>query len=326
LIINLQNFLLINYRALAFGKGDIFYICYMQLSTYISDLLYRYECVIVPGFGGFISNTISSRVNHFTHTFYPPAKKITFNGQLTNNDGLLANYVAAVENCSFEVANKNITAEVNSWKNQLEKSPLELSKIGNLSLSKEHKIVFNPFDEINYLRDAYGLDSYTVHPVKRETYKQKVVPVATIEKKKSSSFYKYAASVAALLAIGILGWKNNQEEQLKTLELQQQEVIVKKIQEATFFISNSLPEINLDLVKEMPKKYHLMAGSFRDKSNAYKLVKQLQNKGFKAEIVGVNKWGLNQVAFESYATREAAIKKLAELKKNVAKDAWLLIR
>ena len=64
----------------------------------------------------------------------------------------------------------------------------------------------------------------------------------------------------------------------------------------------------------------------KERSNAYKLVKQLQNKGFKAEIVGVNKWGLNQVAFESYATREAAIKKLAELKKNVAKDAWLLIR
>ena len=43
---------------------------------------------------------------------------------------------------------------------------------------------------------------------------------------------KPAARIAASgVAIGILGWKNNQEEQLKTLELQQQEVIVKKIQE-----------------------------------------------------------------------------------------------
>jgi hypothetical protein len=298
----------------------------MQLSNYISDLLYRYECVIVPGFGGFISNTISSKINHFTHTFYPPAKKIAFNGQLTNNDGLLANYIAAVEKCSFEEANEKITVQVISWKKQLKKSNLKFSKIGDLSLNKEHKIVFTPFEEINYLRDSFGLESYAFPPIKRETYNQKVVSVATIEKKKNSSFYKYAASVAVLLTLGTLGWRNNQEKQLKALELQQQEVIEKKIQEATFFISNSLPEINLDLVKEMPKKYHLMAGSFREKSNAYKLVKQLQNKGFNAAIVGVNKWGLNQVAFESYASREAAVEKLEQLKANVAKDAWLLVR
>ncbi len=298
----------------------------MQFSNYISDLLYRYECVIVPGFGGFISNTISSKVNHFTHTFYPPAKKIAFNSQLTNNDGLLANYISAVEKCSFEEANEKITTQVNSWKNQLKKSNLEFPKIGNLSFNKEQKIVFTPSEEINYLRDSFGLEAYNSAAILRETYKQKVVPVTTIEKKKSSSFYKYAASVAVLLTIGTLGWKNNQEKQLKALELQQQKVVERKIQEATFFISNSLPEINLKLVKKMPKKYHLMAGSFREKSNAYKLVKQLQNKGFNSQIVGVNKWGLNQVAFESYTTREDAIEKLQQIKANVAKDAWLLVR
>ena len=28
---------------------------FMQLATYISDLLYRYECVIIPGFGAFLT-------------------------------------------------------------------------------------------------------------------------------------------------------------------------------------------------------------------------------------------------------------------------------
>lgn len=298
----------------------------MQLSNYISDLLYRYECVIVPDFGGFVTNTVPSKVNHFTHTFYPPAKKIAFNSQLTNNDGLLANYIAAVEKCSFEKANEKIAALVNSWKIQLQKEHVIFPKIGKFSLSKEHNLVFTPSEEINYLRDSFGLQSYHSSAIKREVYKQKIVPVAKIEKKKNRSYFKYAASVAVLLTIGTLGWKNNQEKQQKAFEIQQQEAVEKKIQEATFFISNALPEINLDLVKEVPKKYHLMAGSFREKANADKLVKQLQNKGFDAKIVGVNKWGLNQVAFESHATRETAVKKLNQIKESHAKDAWLLVR
>jgi hypothetical protein len=75
----------------------------MSLTNYINDLLYRYDCVIVPDFGGFVTNAISARVNHFSHTFYPPTKQLTFNSHLTNNDGLLANYIASSENISFKL-------------------------------------------------------------------------------------------------------------------------------------------------------------------------------------------------------------------------------
>jgi len=76
----------------------------MTLANYINDLLYRYDCVIVPDFGGFVTNAISAKVNQFSHTFYPPTKQITFNSHLKNNDGLLANYIASSENVSFEKA------------------------------------------------------------------------------------------------------------------------------------------------------------------------------------------------------------------------------
>ncbi|MEC8884654.1 MAG: SPOR domain-containing protein, partial [Bacteroidota bacterium] len=32
----------------------------MHFSNYISDLLYRYECVIVPGFGAFLAHRVSA--------------------------------------------------------------------------------------------------------------------------------------------------------------------------------------------------------------------------------------------------------------------------
>jgi len=69
----------------------------MQLETYISDLLYRYDCVTVPELGAFLTNRVSAKVHESTHTFYPPKKLLSFNEQLQNNDGLLANYIAEVE-------------------------------------------------------------------------------------------------------------------------------------------------------------------------------------------------------------------------------------
>ena len=80
----------------------------MQLATYINDLLYRYECVIIPGFGAFLTQYHSAQIDSNTHTFYPPEKTLSFNRQLQTNDGLLANYVASVEKCSYETALQKI--------------------------------------------------------------------------------------------------------------------------------------------------------------------------------------------------------------------------
>ena len=78
----------------------------MQISTYINDLLYRYECVIIPGFGAFLTQYQSARIEN--NSFHPPGKALLFNRQLQANDGLLANYVASAENCSYELALQKI--------------------------------------------------------------------------------------------------------------------------------------------------------------------------------------------------------------------------
>ena len=299
----------------------------MQISNYISDLLYRYECVIIPGFGGFVSNTISATVNHFTHTFNPPTKKLSFNSQLKHNDGLLANYIATLENISFEEATANIEAKVAGWNLELQKNKITLNAIGSLALNREQNIIFEPFEDTNYLASSYGLESLQSPAIKRLEYQQKITQLETTAHRKSPGYLKYAATVAVLLTVGTLSWNSIQQKKAIALEQATQEVISQKIQEATFIISNPLPEINLDVVKkELPKKYHLIAGAFGEKANANKKIKQLKRKGFDAKIIGVNKWGLTQVSFDSYTTREEAVKQLKILKKNVDKSAWLYIK
>ena len=79
-----------------------------MIEKHISALLYRYQCVIVPGFGAFLTETKPASLDADTHTFYPPKKQISFNANLKNNDGLLANHIALQEKISYGEAVRKI--------------------------------------------------------------------------------------------------------------------------------------------------------------------------------------------------------------------------
>ena len=300
----------------------------MNLANYINDLLYRYDCVIVPDFGGFVTNRIGAKLNSDTHTFYPPTKQIAFNSHLKHNDGLLANYIASTEQISFEKASTAISLSVIKWQNELQKNEIKLDNLGAISLNESKQIIFEPNKEINFLTASYGLSSVASSAINR--YKQEVkplIPIATSTQKKGvPAFIKYAATAAILLTLGYIGHNGYQQDQQNKQFANQQKVIEKKIQSATFIISNPLPTLNLNVIKEITKPYHLVAGAFQFPENAEKKVKELISKGFNAKIIGINKWGLTQVTFNSYADKNEAINNLNKIKKTVSSDAWLLIK
>jgi hypothetical protein len=309
----------------------------MKLSNYISDLLYRYECVIVPNFGGFITNETSAKVNHFTHTFYPPKKQITFNSHLKNNDGLLANYIASVEKIPFNDAVSKIENEIQKWNQTIEKESIEISKIGSLSLNKDKKIVFEPATSVNYLTSSFGLNSFNSPAIKRLQYKEKAAILEPVfveldneekRNRKAPLLLKYAATAAILFAVGSFGWKTYNENQYQNQLLAEQELqqsVEKKIQQATFVIENPLPAITLNVTKEV-QSYHIIAGAFREPGNAQKKVDQLLKKGYDAQILGVNKWNLTQVSYASFSDRLEALQNLRTIKRTVTSEAWLLVK
>jgi hypothetical protein len=61
----------------------------MQLNKQIIDLLFEHDCVIIPGFGGFVAQYSSASFEEISQSFVPPSKSILFNKNLINNDGLL---------------------------------------------------------------------------------------------------------------------------------------------------------------------------------------------------------------------------------------------
>jgi hypothetical protein len=291
----------------------------MTVAKYINDLLYRYDCVIVPNFGGFITNKIGAKVNQFTHHFYPPTKQIAFNPHLKQNDGLLVNYIASVENISFEKAIAKINASVATWQETLKSESLVFDNIGAITLNEKKQFIFEPKKAHNFLTSSFGLSE-----VSSPTIKQQAIPVAN--KSVIPLFAKYAATAAILFALGFIVQKGVKERQQSELYATQKEALDKKIQTATFVISNPLPTIELNATKEKPKPFHVIAGAFQFPENAERKFKELKKKGYNAAILGVNKWGLTQVCFDSFYSRKEAFATLASIKKEVSKDAWILIK
>ena len=314
----------------------------MQLETYISDLLYRYECVTVPEFGAFLSQRVSATIHESTNAFYPPKKRLSFNEQIQTNDGLLARYIADVEKISFETVTEKIAKRVKSLKSHLTEGEIvSLENIGELKLNNEGKIEFNPSYHLNYLTDAFGLSQLVSPAVTREVYKQeveaieKVIPLTiTPEKRTSSSsvskpYLKYAAVALIALTLGGLVSGNYYVSEIKTQnQIAQEEAntqLETKIQEATFVISNPLPAATLNVSKRTGN-YHIVAGAFRVENNCDKKVAQLKELGFKAKKIGANIYGLHQVAYASFTDRNEALRELRTIRRNNNEAAWLLVK
>lgn len=311
----------------------------MMLDNYISDLLYRYQCVTVPGFGAFVAETVPAQVNGSAATFLPPRKIITFNSNIKNNDGLLANHIAANENVSFEKATEMIAQKVASWNYELDqRNALVFDKIGTINVNGEEKnLVFEPANTTNFLVSSFGLSQFVSPEVKREVLKQEVealeekAPIIfTSERKKNNfAFVKYAAAIAILGTVGLFGFKMHYDQQVaeQTLVVQKnvQDKLHEQIQQATFFIETpNVTAVELPVVEEkLP--YHLIAGAFRSEENAEKALQMLIDQGFKAQKLDKNKYDLYPVAYGSYATLEEAEMEKQKLKSEVDAEAWLLI-
>lgn len=247
----------------------------MTLSKYIRDLLYRYECVIIPEFGGFLTKTISAQIDEKSSTLHPPSKRLGFNSQLKENDGLLANYIASVDKVSYETATNFIELEVKKWQEKLVNKDVVLEEVGTFSLNNDKNIVFEPDPNANFLTDSFGLTSIVAPTVFRADYMNEEVVYESISdtlsaeeiyvnsdkiKRRIGPFLRYAATFAILLTIGYFLGKqiiNNNKlgRQVAEMEEDQESLLNTRIQEATFEINKTLPAITLKAKTALDSEY-----------------------------------------------------------------------
>jgi CCDC81-like prokaryotic HU domain 1/CCDC81-like prokaryotic HU domain 2/SPOR domain len=146
----------------------------MNVDKHISDLLYLHDCVIVPEWGGFVANYAPAKVHPTQHSFTPPSKKIVFNANLKNNDGLLANHIATLEHTNYPEALKHIQQFVASVNVQLKNgAKVKMDELGTLYFDVERNIQFEPATT-NYLLDAFGLSEFQSPAIKHGTITKRI--------------------------------------------------------------------------------------------------------------------------------------------------------
>ena len=329
------------------------------METYISDLLYRHDCVIVPYLGGFITNYKSAQIHPVSHTLRPPSKSISFNVQLQNNDGLLANYISDCEGITFASAQVKIEQFVKALQNDLEhKSQAKIAKVGVLSRDLNGLISFEPDNSVNYLLDAFGLDTVQSPAIIR---KSKIVSspknlsksAKTISSHRASFNWKVAAVI--LPFIGLSTYVSFQQESIsdsyanyaylnpfkvkpaavytpRHIEQEEKTIVVEAIEMPSKKTTDS-PKVETatkgaEIVKVLETKitqiqYHLVAGCFSSEANAQNLVNKLKSDGFESSVIGQNTKGLFRVAFQSFENKEEALTQMQKLKAS-SKSTWLL--
>lgn len=176
----------------------------MKLDSYISELLYHHDCVIVPGLGGFVVNYKPAQIDEIKNTFYPPSKSISFNKNLRNNDGLLINHIATHTNKQYNTVDRLIEEHVAEINQALKlKKRFSFTEIGSLYIDRENKLLFEPENKLNYLTDSYGLSVFQKQPIIRTTIEEKITkefkdrttPLVAVKEKSNTRKWAIAAAI-----------------------------------------------------------------------------------------------------------------------------------
>ncbi len=140
-------------------------------------LLNRYECVILPDFGGFIVRESPCNFNASKDRIKPASKHIFFNPHLTANDGLLYNEIQTARACTYTEAVEWYQSTVAEYKQVIEDAgSRKFGELGTFFKGKENNFWFSPAPELNLSLDSFGLSAIDIYKVAQtETVSETIV-------------------------------------------------------------------------------------------------------------------------------------------------------
>lgn len=322
----------------------------MNIEKHLSGLLAEQDCVIVPGFGGFITNYIPAGINPVTHVFTPPSRQVAFNARLRNNDGILANHLVRSLDITYAEAVAFIEKLSVEWVNILNKGDkVIIQGIGLIFSDKENNLQFIPEGNINLLDDAFGLTSFSSLPIQKlgtlqKSSEKRIRTNAVSSARKLPSSLKWAVVLLPLAALSF--WSAFNTNKVTNLYHNVASVIPSPAESsstktaAPFAVNIPAAENNAEVIVpetvveadviatpeavKVENNYFIIAGAFGVKENADNLVESLKAKGYDASIAGQNRNGLFRVSIEGFSEMEIALQKTEEMRKGDFPGAWLL--
>ncbi len=334
----------------------------MEILRYVQELLYKNDCIILPGLGAFVTKYQDAKIDESNNTVLPPKKSISFDSKLVNNDKLLVEYVASRKNISYPDAHREVSKYIAGIKKRIEKSEkVVLDNIGILYLSENKTIVLEQKFALNYLAESSGLTTISAEPVVCETKKAIVITDELPDSKEDeddNGFIKWiviAAAVIVVFAIVVVKFDVlkslnfnsttavNDTTQIKDATKTQDTLVLdttKKVVSPVDTSNNANDTQPIDTIKQeidepvevAPEKtkpeegkFCIVVGSFPKKEGADRHVADLKKTGLETTIISES--GRYRVIAGAFAKREDAMKLKKKLNKNFKKiKPWLHIR
>ena len=328
----------------------------MDISLYINNLLYLHDCVILPGFGGFVSNYKNAGITD-KYLFLPPRKVVAFNRNLSDDDGLLLNYIVAKEVLKYPEA-KSYVAEYLSCINKslLLNQEVIFEGIGSFKMDKNKILLFEPLQSSNFYINSYGLSTFYFPEIKRI---KNIEKIDRIFKDKESvkpnirriSFSKVAAYLTIIILLTLIPYRTDFVSNLKmtfsSLSFSNKDIEPAKMINKNENINNPVIGIDSNLTTQKPdteianKKivnlpepeiqlnsdnypFHIIAGCFRNLNNARNFFKTLKEKGLNPVILNL-KNGLYKVSVGSFESKGDAISQINSIHNSVPDiTVWIL--
>jgi hypothetical protein len=279
----------------------------VDVTAFIRELLFGHDCVIVPGFGGFIGNYTPARIDKNAGTFYPPVKQISFNRNLNHNDGLLVGRISNSSQINYGDARSLVEEFVDTLRKKLEKGEkVVFDNIGTFINNNEGNVQFEPDRNVNYHLDSYGLEPFQCLPLEGYDVRKRIIRHADRDPVRQASIRKVlwrAAVIIPLLSLLVVvplktdlfrakvetttmnplvtaEFENNKKavDEINTTETLKAEEIVKPTS-----VEKTAPEVVLPVSSDA-NAYVVITGSFKSKKNADLQADMLKEEGFYPEI------------------------------------------
>jgi len=285
-----------------------------------------HECVIIPDFGGFISNYQPAQYDETNHSFSPPSKEVVFNAKIKKGDGVLLNYIVEKENLSYREARILIDQYVDQLYMQLNRGEiLDFPGLGNLSYTKAGSLVFQPTDMVRLI-EAYGLNSIPFDSFGTKERKKHANRRVMIDIQDPKNIVRIAAGFGLFLTLSLFPLRKERSVFLSSN--------LNPI--AAFdFVSDSAgglwQEQTKDPVNETPAEekkapYILVGGSFEQLENAEIYKNALCSQGYPAEVLSVND-RFYRVSIESFFNWDEAIRSMQQHReKDPESQVWVSTR
>ena len=318
----------------------------------VESLLFEFDCVILPGFGGFVAQKTNANIHPSGMFAYPASKTIAFNKNLNQNDGLLASKLANQSGLPFDNAQVEVEKFIHTIIFELDKSKkFTFGKIGSFILDTNKNVEFIPFTKINFLLDSYGLPAIQIQPIAQKSIERSEVELPKpIVQKTTRRIKKWIPALVSLpVAVAILAWpfmKHSAKQGVdnfsgfglfSSIEASYSERItleLPSIPDRNFIVEpNSVttsaeiikPNIESNFIKSeqttLNSNWMLIVGCFQLEENAQNLVLDLKSKGFEASIAGTAPNGLIRVSAGSASSRGQLEETYMRAKQN-GLDVW----